>query len=70
MFFVIRIKTANDGTSTKSVYEFTNYTDALKQYYSTLSGDIGSDLQSNLCMLISANGNVIENKYFKHGEEE
>ena len=71
MYFIMRIKTASDGSVSKSVYDHTNYQNALKQYFSVLSADIGDiTLQSNLCMLISATGNVMEQRYFDHASEE
>lgn len=66
MYYIFRTRTALDGTTTKSVYQLSNYPDALKQFYATLSGDIGSELKSNLCMIISETGNVVDTRFFNH----
>ena len=70
MYIVIEIQTNADDTVGTIVNSYADYYQASSAYHTALAGAAISSLPTHSCALLTEEGDVVEHKFYKHGNAE
>ena len=70
MYLVIEIQTYQDGTVGNIVTQHGDFNEAQSKYHAVLSAAAVSQIPCHAAVIMSNEGVVYEDRFFKHGSEE